>query len=71
MSTCGSERAVHGQDRDAADIILEPGTRDQHTEKEREEEGGDSQQDQKEKMRQLFRSHVGYDFLVAIGLFVE
>jgi hypothetical protein len=45
---------VHGQDRDAADIIVEPGTREQHTEKEEEEEG-DSQQDQKEKMRQLFR----------------
>jgi hypothetical protein len=44
---------VHGQDRDAADIILGPGTRDQDREKERE--GGDSQQDQKEKMRQLFR----------------
>ncbi len=48
-----SERALHCQDRDAADIIVEPGTREQHTEK--EEEGGDSQQDQKEKMRQLFR----------------
>jgi hypothetical protein len=45
---------VHGQDRDAADIIVEPGTRD--TEKgEKEEQEGDSQQDQKEKMRQLFR----------------
>jgi hypothetical protein len=58
-----SERAVHGQDRDAADIILEPGTRDTEKEKKQEkqdrekgeEEGGDSQQDQKEKMRQLFR----------------
>jgi hypothetical protein len=50
-----SERALHGQDRDAADIIVLPAaSREQDTEKEEEEEG-DSQQDQKEKMRQLFR----------------